>query len=100
VLLWLFVTEYWLHADKYAEALTSIRLALKLATRVPDHETALKLFELQGRICITICNYPGAQQAYQRMRDVAEDKQEPTWTIKAYLLLCQCFIGARKYEDA
>jgi hypothetical protein len=75
VLLWLYFTELWLHESKQAECLLSIKYCVKIAVQVPDHMMALRLFELQGKICQYFDNQTGALKAFQRMRDVAEDMQ-------------------------
>lgn len=56
LLLWLYACEYWFHEGKQAECLLSIKYCVKIAARVPDHDMALALFELQGRICQSFDN--------------------------------------------
>lgn len=61
---------------------------LRLSVLDPDHrKIVVALLEHQGKINLSLENFPGALKAFGRMRDVAEDCGDRETEMRSYLLL-------------
>jgi|LauGreDrversion4_2_1035121.scaffolds.fasta_scaffold110665_2 hypothetical protein len=69
---------------KITEVLIGLREMIRLATKVPDHMLASRLFELQGTLYKSVKNYNAAIKSFHKMRDVAQDCSDRVQEMKAY----------------
>lgn len=100
LLLWLYQAEAYCHDEKPVESIVNLKQALKLCTRLPDHHMAIELYLLTGRVCLIFENYKGANKAFGKARDVAEDMSDLGQEMRTCAQFCRCLIVQRKFDDA
>jgi len=60
-------------ADRRTEIQIVLKLAIRLANKIPDHTMSSRLYEHQGVMNSAWMNYSCALKAFIKMKDVAED---------------------------